>query len=43
MLRETDDNVHSVEQGDILGGEMYVCDNDEIRRVNSSQVFTHER
>ena len=36
MFRGTVDNVHSVEHGDTQGGEMYVCDNDEIRMVNSS-------
>ena len=25
MLRDTEDNVHSVEQGNMQDGEMYVC------------------
>jgi hypothetical protein len=40
VLRGTEDHAHSVEHGNIQGGEMYVCDNEELRRVNSSQVLT---
>jgi hypothetical protein len=43
VLRGTEDHVHSVEHGNIQGGEMYVCDNEELRRVNSSQVLTRGR
>ena len=39
MLQGTEDHVHYVEKGNIKGGEMYVCDNEELRRVNSSHVL----
>ena len=41
MLRGTEDHVPSVEHGNIQGGEMYVCGNEELRTVNSIQVLTH--
>jgi len=42
VLRGTEDNVHSVELGNIQGGEMYVCGNEELRTVNNSQVHTRD-
>ena len=40
VLRGTEDHVHSTEHGNIQGGEMYVCDSEEILGVNISQVLT---
>ena len=42
VLRGTEDHVPSVEHGNIQGGEMYVCGNEGVRRVNSSQVLTRD-
>jgi len=39
VLRGTQDQINSVEHGNIQVCERYVCDNEELPRVNSGQIL----